>query len=258
MKYYVIDAFADELFRGNPAGVCLLNSWPETALMQCIAAENNLSETAFVVPEGERFGLKWFTPEEEMDLCGHATLAAAFALAHFVNPSQTIFRFDTVSGPLQAEREGERFVLDFPSRKPVPMELTPAMSRAVGLPVREAHRSRDLMLVVESEEQVRAAAPDMEAVKALPDTFAVILTAEGETADFVSRFFAPGVAVPEDPVTGSAHSTLVPFWAERLGRKTLTARQVSRRGGTLYCEDKGERVSIAGTAKLYLTGEIHL
>lgn len=257
IRYYVVDAFTETLFSGNPAGVCLLDGWIDEGLMQRIAAENNLAETAFVVKNGKDYDLRWFTPEMEVDLCGHATLATAFVLSRHADSAETTYRFHTRSGVLGVERRQELFEMDFPSRMPTNIPLVPAMSEALGVTVREAYRSRDLLLLLESETQVRDLRPDMEKIRALPDFFAVIATAEGENdADFVSRFFAPGAGVPEDPVTGSSHATLIPFWSARLGKKEMKARQLSRRGGVLYCRDRGGRVSISGSARLYMEGII--
>lgn len=256
MRYYVVDAFADALFQGNPAGVCLLDRPLETDAMQRIAAENNLAETAFVAPNGADFDLRWFTPKVEIDLCGHATLASAYVVSRFVQPDLATVRFHTQSGLLSVTKRDGFFELDFPARPPVGAEITPLMRRAAGCTVLEAHRSRDLLLLAEDEKTVRNLQPDMEAIRQIPDCAAVIITAKGIEADFVSRFFAPNLGVPEDPVTGSAHSTLIPFWAERLGKTRMSARQLSERGGSLACEHCGSRVKIAGKAVLYLSGEI--
>ncbi len=257
IPYYVVDAFSDAPFGGNPAGVCLPARPLPDALMQRIAAENNLPETAFVLQNGADWDLRWFTPETEIDLCGHATLGTAFVLDRCVGaPGPYVFH--TQSGELRVARKGDLLEMDFPSRPPAPAELLPAMCEALGTVILEAHRSRDLVLVLESAEAVCRLTPDMEKLKALPDTFGIIVTAAGEgDADFVSRFFAPGAGIPEDPVTGSAHSTLIPFWAARLGKKIMKARQLSPRGGVLYCGDAGGRVTIAGSARLYLEGMIH-
>lgn len=267
MKYYVVDAFANQLFKGNPAGVCILDEYPDAAVMQAIAAENNLAETAFVVRRDGYYDLRWFTPEVEMDLCGHATLASAFVVAHFVDPNAARMDFHTRSGVLSVAKVGALYEMDFPSRKPVrATAIDPAqVGEALGAAPLELWQSRDLLVLVESAEQVRALAPDFERLKRIPDCFAVIVTArsdavtaKGEKVDFVSRFFAPNAGIAEDPVTGSAHSTLIPFWAERLDKSVMVAQQLSSRGGTLYCQDCGERVKISGEAVLYLTGEIHI
>lgn len=256
MKYFVVDAFTDSLFRGNPAGVCLLESELDDATMQSIAAENNLSETAFVTKQNGYYGLRWFTPKTEICLCGHATLGCAFVITQFVDPGLDAVRFETQSGTLVVRKTDDLFELDFPSRKPLRSEVVPQMEEAVGVPVLEAHTfSKDVLLLLESEAQVRAVAPDFDVLKQVAG-HGVIVTAQGASADFVSRFFAPNVGVPEDPVTGSAHTILIPFWAERLGKAQMTAKQLSKRGGTLLCGAFGDRVKVAGKAVLYLQGEI--
>lgn len=257
MEYYVVDAFTRELFGGNPAGVCLADEALPERLMQTIAAENNLSETAFVVENGGAFDLRWFTPETEIDLCGHATLATAYVLNRFRKPRLDAYRFNTMSGELVVTAKGDLLEMDFPAWPPKKVEIAPGMADAIGAAVLEAHLSRDLILLVDSAETVRTLKPDMARLEALSGSFAIVVTAEGgDGADFVSRFFAPGAGVPEDPVTGSSHSTLIPFWSSRLGRKEMTARQLSKRGGTLYCRDAGPRVFIGGHARLYLQGTI--
>ena len=258
MKYYIVDAFSDKLFGGNQAGVCLLDEWLSDELMQNIAAENNLAETAFVVKRDTHFDLRWFTPATEIDLCGHATLASAFVITNYVERTITFMEFHTKSGILSVKKTGDLFEMDFPARKPVKIDVTPQMAQAVGAPVSEAHKSRDMLLLLESESQIQNLKPDFNLLAKLPDCFAVIVTAKGDSADFVSRFFAPNAGIPEDPVTGSSHSTLIPFWAERLGKDKMTAKQLSKRGGTLYCENCGERVKISGKAVLYLQGEIFI
>jgi PhzF family phenazine biosynthesis protein len=258
MQYFIVDAFAERLFTGNPAGICLLEDWPEDALMQSIAAENNLAETAFVVPHDGYYDLRWFTPEAEIDLCGHATLATAFVIANFVDTAAARMEFRTMSGVLTVTRAGELYEMDFPARTPTPIDVIPQMAEALGVPVLEAHLSRDMLFLVENEEAVRNLKPNLSLLAGIPNCFAAIVTAKGEGsgADFVSRFFAPSLGIPEDPVTGSAHSTLIPFWAERLGKDKMVAKQLSQRGGTLLCENRGERVKISGKAVLYLRGEI--
>lgn len=256
MRYYIVDAFTDRLFGGNQAGVCLLDEPVDASLMQDIASENNLAETAFVIKNRTDYYLRWFTPATEIDLCGHATLASAYVISEFVDTAATEFRFHTLSGILPVKKKGNYLEMDFPARPPRPINLSPLMSEALGVPVREALLSRDMVLVLESEEHIRTLAPDMGLIAQLPGCFGVVVTARGDSADFVSRFFAPNAGIPEDPVTGSSHSTLIPFWAERLGKDKMTARQLSRRGGVLYCENCGDRVRIAGQAALYLKGEI--
>jgi PhzF family phenazine biosynthesis protein len=256
MKYYIADAFTDKVFSGNQAGVCIVDRDISDEVMQKIAAENNLAETAFVKPNGDDFDLRWFTPEVEMDLCGHATLAAAFVLSSIIDPALKVMRFHTLSGVLSVAKRGELYEMDFPARMPVRIPLCDLMGQALGVPVLEAYSSRDMLLVVEDEAAVRELKPDFALLARIPGCFAYIVTAEGSDCDFVSRFFAPGAGIPEDPVTGSSQSTLIPFWAERLNKSRMTARQLSKRGGTLYCENCGERVKISGKAVLYLQGEI--
>jgi PhzF family phenazine biosynthesis protein len=260
---YQIDAFTDRPFAGNPAAVCPLPSWLPDALLQQIAAENAVSETAFFVGRGDELELRWFTPEVEVDLCGHATLASAFVLMTELEPSRRHVRFHSRSGPLDVTRDGARFTLDFPARVPVPSSAPTGLMDALRLPVApvEILRARDLLVVLERAEQVRALAPDMTAVAAL-DTFAIIVTAPGtgidDDVDFVSRFFAPAKGVPEDPVTGSAHCTLTPYWAQRRDKHLLAARQVSRRGGEILCELAGSRVRMTGRAVKTRSGVFHL
>lgn len=256
MQYFVVDAFTGKLFTGNPAGVCLLDGWLDSETMQSIAAENNLSETAFIVKHESHYGLRWFTPEVEVDLCGHATLASAFVIYNFVDRDADALRFETASGLLTVTKKDGLFEMDFPARKPVPTEITSQIVKAVSLPVLEAHSSRDLILLVENERLIRSFMPNFELLKQIDGYLGIVITAKGDDADFVSRFFTPAAGVPEDPVTGSAHSSLIPFWAERLGKDKMIARQLSQRGGTLFCENRGDRVRIAGEAVLYLRGEI--
>ena len=255
LSLYQVDAFTSRVFGGNPAAVVPLDAWLPDATLQAIALENNLSETAFFVREPQGWHLRWFTPTQEVDLCGHATLGAAYVLFHHVQPGLERVEFASRSGPLVVTREGDWLVLDFPSRLPRPVAPQPGLVEALGARPTEVLASRDIVVVFDTEAQVRALRPDMARV-ALLDTFAVTVTAPGTDVDFVSRFFAPRAGVPEDPVTGSAHCSLVPYWARRLGKTRLMARQVSARGGELRCEDRGERVHIAGQAVLYLVGQI--
>ena len=257
LPIYQVDAFTSRVFAGNPAAVVLTEKWLADRTMQAIAQENNLSETAFVVPRGEFFDLRWFTPELEVDLCGHATLASAHVLfRHDHTPRERIV-FHSKSGFLAVERQGDLLAMDFPSRPPHEVAMDAAVGRALGAAPRELHESRDLLAVFGSQAEVEALRPDFTAIGEL-ETFAVIATAPGEACDFVSRFFAPRAGVPEDPVTGSAHCTLAPYWSARLGKSKLHARQVSRRGGEIFCEQAGERVVLAGRAVEYLRGEIHV
>jgi len=257
IRLYQIDAFTSRLFAGNPAAVCPLEEWLEDRVLQAVAAENNLSETAFFVKRGERYHLRWFTPKLEVDLCGHATLASAFVILNELEPSRDSVLFDTLSGELRVSRGGGLLSMDFPARPPAPCALPPKLVEALGTAPQATLASRDLMAVFDTEDEVRSLAPKM-AVLAEVDTFAVIVTAPGKQVDFVSRFFAPRAGVDEDPVTGSAHSTLVPYWSKRLNRPALHALQVSPRGGELWCEDRGNRVIIKGTAVKYLEGFVEI
>ena len=257
LTMYQVDAFASRVFTGNPAAVVPLTEWLPAETMQAIAMENNLAETAYFVKQGDRYGLKWFTPEREIDLCGHATLASAHVIFELLEPGRTHVAFDSRSGELTVAKEGALLALDFPSRPPQRVEPCAGLLEALGGLPQEVWASRDYMVTYATAEEVRALKPNMLALCGL-DRFAVIVTAPGGTegVDFVSRFFAPEAGVPEDPVTGSAHCTLIPYWAERLGKTKLAARQVSPRSGELDCELKGERVRIAGQAVLYLRGTI--
>jgi PhzF family phenazine biosynthesis protein len=252
---YHIDAFTSRLFAGNPAAVCPLEDWPEDRLLQAIAAENNLSETAFFVRHGDRYHLRWFTPTVEVDLCGHATLASAFVILNHLAPSKEAVAFDTASGELIVRRDGDLLSMDFPARPPVPCEMPAGLVEALGRRPAEVLKSRDLMAVFESEPEVRALRPNMDLLARI-DAFAVIATAPATEVDFVSRFFAPRGGIPEDPVTGSAHCTLVPYWSKRLNKALLHAWQVSARGGELWCQDRGDRVTIQGRSIEYLVGSI--
>lgn len=256
IPYYQIDTFTSTVFSGNPAGVCLLEEWPEDAVLQSIAAENNLSETAFFVKSGEIYDLKWFTPEMEVDLCGHATLASAFVIFEYVDPSRESVSFNSKSGLLTVTRSDDLFAMDFPSRPAKVCRKPDFLAEALGSNPVEIRRSvRDYLAIFDTEDQVRRLRPDMQVLSKL-DCLGTIVAAPGIDCDFVSRFFAPRAGVPEDPVTGSAHSTLIPYWTQRLGKPTLHAFQVSRRGGELFCEDHGDRVMIAGKAVAYLHGTI--
>ena len=258
LRLYQVDAFASRVFAGNPAAVVPLERWLDDATLQAIATENNLSETAFFVGGGGEYHIRWMTPADEVDLCGHATLASAFVIFSEIEAGRAEVRFRSKSGPLRVSAEGERLALDFPSRPPEPADASlEALAAALGRKPTAALASRDYMAVFGSEEEVRSLRPDMARVAAL-DRMAVIATAPGRDCDFVSRFFAPAVAVPEDPVTGSAHCTLVPYWARRLGKGSLFARQVSARGGELWCEDRGARVTLAGHAVTFLRGKIEV
>jgi PhzF family phenazine biosynthesis protein len=254
---FQVDAFTANLFGGNPAMVCPLEEWLPDDTLQAIAMENNLSETAFLVKREDGYDLRWFTPAVEVDLCGHATLASAFVVFQFLEPRREEVTFSTASGPLTVTREGSRLAMDFPARAPEPVEPCFGLIEALGAQPVEVLAARDYLVVYENEDVVRGLEPDMRALLDI-DLFAVIVTAPGRRSDFVSRFFAPAKGVDEDPVTGSAHCTLVPYWAKRLRKSKLEARQVSLRGGTLYCEHRGDRVTMAGEAALFLKGQIIL
>jgi PhzF family phenazine biosynthesis protein len=258
LPLYQIDAFAGALFRGNPAAVCPLDRWLPDALLQDIAAENNLAETAYYVRKGDRYDLRWFTPTVEVDLCGHATLAAASVILEFrrETPASRVV-FDSRGGELVVERKGDLYELDFPARPPVECAPDPALVAALGATPSLVLGAADCLCVFESQDQVRALRPNMDQLAAI-DWFAYIATARGIDCDFVSRFFAPAQGIPEDPVTGRAHTTLIPYWSHRLGKKKMFARQISRRGGELWCEDRGSRVGIAGRAIRYLQGTIEV
>ena len=253
---YQVDAFTSERFRGNPAAVCPLTSWLPDELLQNIAAENNLSETAYFVPNGEGFELRWFTPACEVELCGHATLASAYVLFEELGFAGDVLRFRTrYRGEVSVTRRGKLLTLDFPANPALPVARNPELDAALGAQPTELLQTADTYLAVyDDRAAVAALTPDMARLAASTSYF--IASAPGEEEDFVSRFFAPNVGIPEDPVTGSAHCILVPYWARRLGKDRLLARQISRRGGELHCTLKGDRLDIAGRAVLYLRGTI--
>lgn len=255
LSIYQVDAFTREAFHGNPAAVVPLEEWLPPETMLAIAAENNLAETAFFIKSGDSYELRWFTPEIEIDLCGHATLASAHVLWNELGYDADTIRFQTKSGELTVTREGELMTLDFPSRPAEEADAPEGLAEILGGIPQRVLKSRDYLAVFNTEAEVLALRPDFRALSEL-GVHAVIATAPGDTSDFVSRFFAPSVGVDEDPVTGSAHSTLIPYWAEQLGKNELYARQVSKRGGELFCELRGDRVRIGGNAVLYLKGEI--
>lgn len=258
LTIYQVDAFTDQLFGGNPAAVCPLTKWLPTEIMQKLANENNLSETVFFVREGEHYNIRWFTPELEIDLAGHPTLAAAFVIFNILHHELPSIHFRSKSGSLYVHKKEDLFELDFPSRMPQPHphhEL--ALIEGINIQPQEVLKSRDFVLVYKNEAEVKKFIPDYEWLNKL-DTLGIIVTAPGNDSDFVSRFFVPNSVIGEDPVTGSAHATLIPYWSKVLNKKTLFAKQVSRRGGQLWCEDKGERVAIAGKAVLYMKGEYFL
>lgn len=257
LPIYQVDAFASRRFTGNPAAVCPLDRWLADDVMQSIAAENNLAETAFTVKRGDDYELRWFTPVVEIDLCGHATLASGWVVFEKLEPGRSSVTFHTRSGPLVVRRDGERLALDFPLAEGVPCDPPPGLVEALGIEPKETLRARDIMAVLANEDQVRNVTPNAQKLAAI-ETRGLIVTAPGKEADFVSRFFAPRVGVIEDPVTGSAHCTLVPYWARRLNKTKLHARQISARGGDLWCELAGSRVVMAGHGVPYLEGTIEV
>ncbi len=253
---YQIDAFTDSLFHGNPAAVCPLLEWLPDAVMQDIAKENNLSETAFYVRRGDRFAIRWFTPALEVDLCGHATLATAYAIFRFADPGADVIEFESHSGVLGVSRAGDRLTLDFPADVVVRTTPREDLAQALGSWPLEFHKGRsDYLLVYGAQQDIEDMTPDFGLLAQAP-VRGIIVTARGRESDFVSRFFAPQSGVLEDPVTGSAHTSLAPYWAARLGKTDLTAIQLSARRGWLQCRVAGDRVQISGQARLYLTGEI--
>ena len=259
IRMFQVDAFTSQLFSGNPAAVCPLERWPSEELMQNIALENNLAETAFYVRQDEGFGIRWFTPAVEVDLCGHATLAAAFVIFELEKYDGNAIRFVSPrSGELTVTKNGDLLTLDFPSDAYTKAEFTRELLEGFDLKPRETYRGKtDYMLVFDTEDEIRSLQPDFTELAKVPAR-GVIVTAAGEQCDFVSRFFAPQSGINEDPVTGSAHTTLIPYWYARTGKQTLHARQLSSRGGTLTCTYKNERVLISGNARLYLRGEIEI
>lgn len=257
LDIYQVDAFSHHPFGGNPAAVCPLTEWLPDEQLQQIAAENNLSETAFFVPRGEFYELRWLTPEVEVDLCGHATLAAAWVLIHKLADAPQVLRFATRSGELRVTRNGDELAMDFPAKKPERCEPPHGMLSALGLETAEVFCTDDYIVLVEDEAQVATLAPDFARLKGLPKR-GIAVTAKSTRFDFVSRWFGPNVGVNEDPVTGSAHTSLAPFWAERLGKPQLSAEQGGQRKGQLRCELQGDRVIISGKAVLYMQGTIYL
>jgi PhzF family phenazine biosynthesis protein len=258
LPIYQVDAFSERPFEGNPAAVVPLESWLPDALMQQIAEENNLAETAFFTPEGSGYRLRWFTPVVEVDLCGHATLASAAVLFERLGFNEPAIAFETRSGRLTVERDADQFWMDFPELPVEVIAADDAMADSLGAYPDEWFGGMDYFLVFPDEETVHRLDPDFVKLRRFKDRRGVIVTAPGERHDFVSRFFAPAAGISEDPVTGSAHCALAPFWASRLGKTTLQARQISRRGGDVACEVKGNRVRLGGRARFYLEGQIEL
>jgi len=254
---YQVNAFTERPFCGNPAAICPLQQWLPDSILQGIAAENNLSETAYYVPGNNEYELRWFTPTVEVDLCGHATLATAYVIRELRRESSARLSFASRSGPLSVDQQDRRYLLDFPSRPPIECKADAELAAALRATPSRILAARDYLCIYESEDEIRGLKPDMMRLATI-DRFAVIATAPGRDCDFVSRFFAPAQGIPEDPVTGSAHCTLIPYWSERLGKTSLFARQLSSRGGELWCEHHGDRVRIGGHAVKFLEGEIEL
>jgi PhzF family phenazine biosynthesis protein len=254
-----VDAFTDRAFRGNPAAVCPLEAWLDDEKLRAVAAENNLSETAYFVPEGDAYRMRWFTPNYEVNLCGHATLASAFVLLTILKPQQESVRFLTRSGLLTVRRQNDFLAMDFPSLPPwscpvPPADLVEGLGASAGR-IAVLQIEDNYFVVYESEDEVRSMRPDLPRLEKLHPA-GVAVTAPGKNADFVSRYFAPSYGIPEDPVTGSTHCSLTPYWARRLGKSVLHARQVSQRGGELWCELAGDRILIKGKAVLTLRGSL--
>lgn len=256
LDQYVVDAFTDKVFAGNPAAVCVMEQWLPEETMQKIAIENNLSETAFAVREDKGYHLRWFTPGGEVELCGHATLATAYVIMTLIEQGRAQVEFSTLSGTLTVEREGDLLVMDFPSFELRPVPVTDELCQAIGVKPLEAYIGADMVCVLESEEQVRAVIPDLEQIRAL-DGVCFHITAKGKNYDCITRSFAPKCNVAEDPVCGRGHCHVIPLWAKALGKNDLTAYQASRRGGVLYCTYNGELTVLRGKAALFSKSEIY-
>lgn len=257
MKQYIVDAFTDKVFAGNPAAVCVMNQWLDDRTMQNIAIENNLSESAFAVKEGNAYHLRWFTPGGEVELCGHATLATAYVITRFVEPECPAVAFDTLSGRLTVEKQDDLLVMDFPSFSLKPVPITEQMIAALGVTPVEAYFGADMVCILESEEQVRNVHPNQELIRQM-DGVCFHITAPGKEYDCVTRSFAPKCNVAEDPVCGRGHCHVIPYWASRTGKTEFTAYQASKRGGVLYCSYAGERTVLCGKAALFAETEIFI
>ncbi len=258
LPLYVVNAFTNKPFAGNPAAVCPLGEWLSENTMQSIAAQNNLSETAFFVAQGDGYHIRWFTPACEANLCGHATLASAYVLFNELQYQGDVLRFESKSGPLSVSRNDDLLALDFPVWRVKPADGIDSIAKAIGRnPVKIYFGGDDLLAILENESQVANIKPDCELIKDLPAR-GLIVSAPGDSVDFVSRFFAPAKGIAEDPVTGSAHCALTPYWSAQLDKTRMTAKQLSARGGDLVCELQGERVKIAGHAQLYAKGQISI
>lgn len=256
MKQYVVDAFTDKVFAGNPAAVCVTDKWLADETMQKIAVENNLSETAFAVKEGDAYHLRWFTPGGEVDLCGHATLATAYVITRFAEPNLAVVAFDTLSGRLTVEKSGDLLTMNFPSFRLAPVPVTKELAAALGVAPLEAYMGADLVCVMKDAAQVRQVIPNQELIRGMEGS-CLHITARGSDYDCVTRTFAPKCGVAEDPVCGRGHCHVIPLWAERTGKRELVAYQASARGGVLYCRYAGERTFISGAAALFSEGEIY-
>ena len=257
MRQYIVDAFTDRIFRGNPAAICVMDSFPDDRLMQDIATENNLSETAFAIKSEKGYRLRWFTPKGEIDFCGHATLGAAFVLFSFYEQNSKKIVFETANGNLPIKRSDELIEMDFPAYRLEHIEITDLMIEALGAVPIAAYRERDIMFVLRDEDEVQSLHPDIELLSKL-DGACIAVTARGRIHDCVSRVFAPRYGITEDPVTGSAHCMIAPYWSKRLNKNSITAFQASSRTGILHCEARGERVKISGTAVLFSTADIFI
>ena len=256
---YQLDAFTDKVFGGNPAAVCILDEWLDDQVLQAIAAENNLSETAFIIKQSEcLYKLRWFTPALEVDLCGHATLASAHVIFSFLEPDISTVKFDTASGILTVTNSGDLLAMEFPSWEIKSFEDTDILDQALGIKPVATYKNRDLLAIFEKESDIRDLKPNMEILLEMKDALGLIVTAPGDEVDFVSRFFAPWAGIPEDPVTGSSFCSLIPYWSERLGKKQLHAYQISKRRGEVFCEAMGDRVKISGQAVLYSKGSVFI
>lgn len=256
IKQYIVDAFTDKIFHGNPAAICVLDKWPTEKTMINMARENNLSETAFTVREGSRYHLRWFTPAGEIDLCGHATLACAFVLLKFYEPDTSQIAFQTQSGTLTVRKQDDLYEMDFPAYDLTPVPVTQEMIDAIGAKPIEAYMGRDLLCIFEDARTIRELNPDQKKLLKL-EGLLLHATAKAMDTDCISRSFAPKCNIAEDPVCGSGHCHIAPYWAKRLGKKRIIACQASQRGGTLYCQIDGNRVKLAGKAVLYSIAEIH-
>lgn len=257
LPIYQIDAFADEVFKGNPASVCPLDSWIPDETMQKIAQENNQAETAFYVKDGDAYQIRWFTPMAEVSLCGHATMAAAYVLFNYENYKSDEITFGSKGGGLTVRRNDDEIILNFPASAFKIAKLPDGMLEGLGVLPTELYHNEDYMMVLDSEDEVRALKPNFDALKRV-NTRGIIVTAKGDKVDFVSRFFAPNVGINEDPVTGSAHTTMIPYWSKKLHKTEMIADQISSRGGRLKCKDLGNRVEMAGKVVTYLVGEISI